>query len=182
MVQQSDDVEELLTSIRNGTTEIAIMPTAHIDAAMCHEIILEEPLVFVVRNGHPALRHPVTKQTLSSLRHVVTSESQSARMLVEASLRKAGVTRDIACVMPDLSIIPAIVEVTDLVAVTGLGFVQRYMRDHAITVLDAPVSLPRIRSALVWSKNLDDDPGHKWVRGHVAEILKAAINPTEAAA
>lgn len=180
MVPQSDDVDELLTSIRNGSTEIAIMPAAHVDTTMGYEIILEEQLVFTVRNGHPALGHPVTKQTLNSLRHVVTSESQSARLLVDASLRKAGITRDIAFVMPDLSIIPAIVEVTDLVAVTGLSFIQRYMREHAVAVLDAPVSLPRLRSALVWSANFNDDPGHKWLRSKVSSILRAAISPAAA--
>lgn len=181
MVPQSDDVEELLTSIRNGATELAIMPAAHVDTTMGHEIILEEQLVFAVRNGHPALGQPVTKETLGGLRHVVTSENQSGRLLVEASLRKAGITRDIACIMPDVSIIPAIVEVTDFVAVTGLGFVQRYMRDHAITVLEAPVSLPRLRSALVWSKNFNDDPGHKWLRSKVSSILRAAISPAPVA-
>jgi DNA-binding transcriptional LysR family regulator len=175
-VLQNLDTPSLLNDIRNGVIETAMLPAAHFDETMNHEVLTEEPLVFTVRHGHPALGQPVTKETLGKLRHVVASRNHAARTLVEEALRKAGVTREIACVMPDVSVIPAMVEVTDLVAVTGLGFIRRHMRDHAITILDAPVALPRLKSSLVWAKSFDEDQGHKWLRSRISQIVKTAIS------
>lgn len=175
-VLQSTDTPELLADIRNGTIETAIMPAAHIDDSMSHETLIEEQLVFTVRRNHPALGAPVTKEALNELRYVVASESHTGRVLVEEAMRKAGVTRDIRCLMPDVSMIPSILEVTDLVGVTGLGFVQRHLPDHALTILNAPVALPRIKSSLVWAKSFDDDQGHKWLRSRIGHILKIATS------
>ncbi|MES1991642.1 MAG: LysR family transcriptional regulator [Pseudomonadota bacterium] len=175
-VLQNPDTPQLLSDIRNGTVETAIMPAAHVDESMSHEALFEEQLVFTVRYNHPALSLPMTRETLNNLRYVVTSETHTARTLVEEALRKAGVTRDIRCVMPDVSIIPGILEVTDLVGVTGLGFIQRHLPDHALTILKAPVALPRIKSSLVWAKNFDEDQGHKWLRNRIGHILKIATS------
>ncbi|MBI1261006.1 MAG: LysR family transcriptional regulator [Rhizobiales bacterium] len=176
MVLQSIDATTLLNDIRNGSIETAFIPAAYLDGTMSHKPLVDEPLVFTVRNGHPALSKPITREMLQDFRYVVTSENHTARTLIDNALRKNGIERNVACIMPDVSIIPSIVEVTDLVAITGLGFIQRHMRDHALTILKAPITLPRIKSSLVWSKTYDDDQSHKWLRSRILHTLNTAMS------
>tara|TARA_R110002124_G_scaffold150906_2_gene317691 strand:- start:1534 stop:2466 length:933 start_codon:yes stop_codon:yes gene_type:complete len=175
-VAQTTDTPDLLNDIRNGTIETALLPFVHVDNTMSHEVLTEEPLVFAVRNGHPALNAPVTKEIMNTMRYVVASDAHAGRLLVEEALRETGVTRDVYCIMPDVSVIPAIVEVTDFVAVMGLGFIRRHMPDHAVTILKAPVNLPKLRSTLAWSAKFDEDQGHKWLRTRIIQILKTATS------
>jgi hypothetical protein len=53
---------------------------------------------------------------------------------------------------------------------------RRQQQEYAITQLHFPFELPEVHGALFWSKSMDDDPGHQWLRGQVAQIMKAAIS------
>lgn len=175
-VTQNKTPQDLQTMLRDGELDTALLPRALLEDDMSHEILLNDQLILVVRHGHQALAKPVTKETLSQLRYLVTDSGQALRQLVEEKFRDFGVERRVVCVMPDTSTTPAIVEASDIVGVVGLVQAKQILRDHPIEILHAPIRLPKVSASLIWPKTANDDQGHKWLRQRITQIIKSAIS------
>lgn len=176
MVVQDKKPQELQVMLRDGELDTAMLPRALLEEDMSHEVLINDQLILIVRKGHPALEKPVTKETLSKLRYVATSSSHALRQLADEKFEELGVTRQIVCVMPDTSMTPAIIEASDTVGVIGYVLAKQILRDHPITVLNTPLKMPKVAASLAWSKTVDEDQGHKWMRQRIAQIIKSAIS------
>jgi DNA-binding transcriptional LysR family regulator len=178
---ETRDAPALVEALHRGDIDLSLLPAPAVQAreGLSFEPINLEKLVLVARTGHPAQSKPVTREVLSNLRYVTTSNAPAAHALVEAVFKAQEIERSIAFVVPDTAAIPAIVEMTNFVGVVGSSFLARYQRDHAIVPLDAPFEFPPISVGLVWAQAADDDQGHKWMRDKTAQILKAALSVSE---
>ncbi|MDO8290316.1 MAG: LysR substrate-binding domain-containing protein [Parvibaculum sp.] len=168
----------LLESLRLGEVDLSHLPLAVVEGLedISFEHISNEKLQLMVRAGHPALSKPITLEVLSKLKYVATSNAPAVRTLVDHIFGEHGIKRDVVCVVPDTTTIPATVEMTDLVGVTSSNFLLRHQRDHALVALDTPLEFPAIRAGLVWSRAADEDQGHQWLREKAAQILRAALS------
>ncbi|MGX1197344.1 LysR family transcriptional regulator [Parvibaculum sp. MBR-TMA-1.3b-4.2] len=167
-----------IDDIRRGGIDLTILP-AHMhgnDEDISMEVLYGDKLVFAARMGHPVAGKQLDDNDLASLKFVTTGVAPAIRPIVEAEFSKRGIQRKVSCIMPDTITIPAIIEMTDNVAIMGGHDFRRQQQEYAITQLHFPFELPEVHGALFWSKSMDDDPGHQWLRGQVAQIMKAAIS------
>tara|TARA_R100001480_G_scaffold7594_3_gene15541 strand:- start:9 stop:953 length:945 start_codon:yes stop_codon:yes gene_type:complete len=167
-----------IDDIRRGGIDLTILP-AHMhgnDEDISMEVLYGDKLVFAARMGHPVAGKQLDDNDLASLKFVTTGVAPAIRPIVEAEFSKRGIQRKVSCIMPDTITIPAIIEMTDNVAIMGGHDFRRHQQDYAITQLQFPFELPEVHGALFWSKSMDDDPGHQWLRRQVAQIMKAAIS------
>lgn len=175
LIPQETDPAHTLASVRNGDLDTGVLIAAVVDDTVNHAIVSNEKLVFAVRKGHPLAGKPVTAEALCNARHIASHNTPGIRSYLDNTLTQQGVDRSGAMLAPNTTSIPAILEVSDLVAIIGENFVKRYMRDHALAILDTPIVLPTLRAALIWSKAAEDDQGHKWLRQHIEQILKTVF-------
>ena len=167
-----------IDDIRRGGIDLTILP-AHMhgnDEDISMEVLYGDKLVFAARMGHPVAGKQLDDNDLASLKFVTTGVAPAIRPIVEAEFSKRGIQRKVSCIMPDTITIPAIIEMTDNVAIMGGHDFRRHQQEYAITQLHFPFELPDVHGALFWSKSMDDDPGHQWLRGQVVQIMKAAIS------
>ena len=169
---------EMLEDIRRGEVDLTILPSyVHgNDPDISADVLYDDKLIFAARAGHPAAGKRLDDCDLSNLKFVTTANSPALRAIVEAEFSIRGLQRKVSCMMPDTITIPAIIELTDNVAIMGYNDFLRHKREYAITQLHFPFELPEVQSALLWSKSMDDDAGHQWLREQVAQIMKAAIS------
>lgn len=168
---------EMIEALRRGEVDLNFLPAQvrgnHDDISM--EVVNADKLIFVVRKGHPALDREVTDEDLASLRFVTTDNSPALRAIVDAVFAQRGIERKISCSMPDTLTIPAIIEMTDGVAIMGYHYFLRHQKEYALSQIHLPFELPHVDGALFWSRAMDSDTGHQWLRGQVAEIMKTAV-------
>ena len=169
---------QMLDDIRRGEVDLTILP-AYVrgnDEDISADILYADKLIFTVRAGHPAAGKQLEDSDLGALKFVTTANSPALRAIVESEFAKRGVQRRVSCLMPDTITIPAIIEMTDNVAIMGYHDFLRHKREYAIVQLRLPFELPEVQGALFWSKSMDSDPGHQWLREQVSQIMKAAIS------
>ncbi|MBO6634499.1 LysR family transcriptional regulator [Parvibaculum sp.] len=168
---------EMIEALHRGEVDLIFLPAQvrgnHNDISV--ETVNADKLIFVVRKGHPALERDVTDKDLVSLRFVTADNSPALRAIVEAEFARRGVERRISCSMPDTLTIPAIIEMTDGVAIMGYHYFLRHQKEYALSQLHLPFELPHVDGALFWSRSLDGDTGHQWLRKQVADIMKTAV-------
>lgn len=172
----TQDAPSIQAAVRAGDLDMCSIPTLAVEDDMDFETFIEEELVLIVRSNHPLLGAPVTKQVLSDQRHVVPNSAQPMRLLVDEAFRKFGAERQVACVVPRTSDVPAVVEVSNLIGAVGRSFVRNVMRDHAISILETPFPMPRVEGALIWAKASSEDQGVQWLRERMLRILKTGLS------
>lgn len=175
IIPQEIDPGHTLASVRSGDLDTGVLLTSVVDETVNHTIVSDEKLVFVASKSHPLAGKPVTVEELRNARHIASYNTPGIRAYLDNTLEQHGIDRRDAMLAPNTISIPAIVEVSDLVAIIGENFVKRYMRDHALAILDTGIELPSLRAALIWSKAADDDLGHQWLRRHIEQILKTVF-------
>ena len=126
--------------------------------------------------GLPASGKEPDERDLAEIRFVTTANSPALRSMVEDALSKYGIERKGACIRPDTITTPAIVDMTGNAAIMGRQFFRHHQRDYAITQLHFSFELPDVRGTLFWSKSMDDDDVHRWLREQVTQIIKAALS------
>lgn len=169
---------EMIDAIRRSEIDLTILP-AHVrgnDDDISVEVLYGDKLIFAVRARHPLAEKQLEDGDLRDLKFVTTANSPALRAMVEAEFSNRGVRRRVSCIMPDTITIPAIVEMTDNVAIMGYHDFLRHKQEYAIAELHLPFELPDVHGALFWSRSMDNDAGHQWLREQVAQIMKAAIS------
>ena len=62
---------------------------------------------------------------------------------------------------------------TDLVAALSRRVAEPFARMLPLRLFEPPLRLRASRVGMVWHDSLEDDPGHRWLRGVVAEVAAA---------
>ncbi|MGK2742181.1 LysR family transcriptional regulator [Tepidicaulis sp. LMO-SS28] len=173
----------LLEALRRGETDISILPLGAVAAEkdISFSAFNSDTLAVVARAEHPIFDSgtPVSTEALASARYVTTNNAPALRALAETVFAEHGIERNVACVMPDTSTIPSIVEMTDYLGIVGKSFLKRHQRDHAIAEVKTPFTFPQIKAGLVWARSADEDQGLQWLRHKAEGILKSAVTVGE---
>ena len=87
------------------------------------------------------------------------------RGVTDEALSQAGLARRVVLWVPHfLFVIPTLLD-TDLVAMLP----PRLVRDApGLQVVEPPVAVPGFEMAMLWHERRHRDPGHRWLREHLA--------------
>ncbi len=162
-------------ALRNGDIEIGGIPTFAISDDISYEPVWREQMTLIVSRTHPLANvgTPSIAQ-LNELNFVFSTHIPAVYEFVESLFRAQGVKRHRACTTADTHTIYKIVSVTDLGAIVGRNFARHHNVDGQLALLDLPFEMPSFELNLAWSRSLDDDQGHKWMREHALSIMRSA--------
>jgi DNA-binding transcriptional LysR family regulator len=126
----------------------------------------------LVRPEHPALEGGFDLESWVAYPHVVVRQERAGVNLIDAMIEEAGLSRDIGLTIPQFLLGPPAVESTDLIYaaphILAADAVQRY----DIVARPLPVPAPEVDAAVLWHERWDADPGHRWFRTGIREVLR----------
>ena len=134
-----------------------------------------ERAVLVARRRHPGARGRMTKQRLAALRHVEiqVAPGRGFRGLAPAYAH-AGITRDIAVVVPSFIAAAAIVAASDLVATLPTSLVATLGDRLGLQVVEAAAPRVVTEIKLAWHERTHEDPALSAFR---ELVIRAAGDP-----
>lgn len=135
--------------------------------------LLNEPLVCLMREGHPLAREgALTLQSYQRARHLTSLEHVPGQgTIIDNQLMDLGVVVQTAVHTQFLSLAPAILARTDLVFTTGRLLAEAFAREEALVIMPFPTVTPPMRYRLVWHERTHADQALRWVRD---ELVAAA--------
>ncbi|MDE2515361.1 MAG: LysR family transcriptional regulator [Rhodospirillales bacterium] len=171
------------TALREGAVDLEIGIAADVAPELRRQGLFHDRLVGVVRTGHPLLAGPgATVERYAACNHVAAAPRGMVSGPVDAGLAAHGLRREVAVVVPGFPDALRIARHSDLVAL-----VPRSCLGHALPgseamrpgleVFDLPVAVPEFAIAALWHPRLDADPAHRWLRGLVRGLCRAAYPP-----
>ncbi len=143
--------------------------------------VVEEDLV-VLDAESIASQTPITLETYAARSYVGFTLPVSRARILDRSLARQGVRRDIRFRMPTIASIPAVVESTGSLATIPARFAAKCEQRYAVKACVPDFPLPRIALFLVWHAQTQNDPAELWFRERLMSIIarpeRVAISAT----
>jgi DNA-binding transcriptional LysR family regulator len=132
--------------------------------------LLGDRYVVVLRRGHPFLRRRRSGRTLlaalGELEFVaVRTHADTRRILQLMQLEER-----LRLVTEHFLVLPSIVQATDLAALVPRDIAEGFGAENAI--VEPPFPLRDFTVSLHWSRRVEAEPGHRWMRGLIGEVFR----------
>jgi DNA-binding transcriptional LysR family regulator len=151
-----------------GEHDLAVGTYDDVGERFAQAPLLEDSFVVAMRRNHPALRRPLTLETLAGLPHLEISSSGEDPSFVDQRLDARGLSRNITHRAPRLSA-AAILAATDMVAVLSRRLAEHWKRTYGLSSCELPFASPTIRIGMLWHRRFDGQPAHRWLRGVIQQ-------------
>lgn len=129
--------------------------------------LLTEDYVVLLREGHPLRDLLTSRDSLAALEFIlVQSHIEPAKALL-----RLGLEDRIRLTIPHFSVVPPLLMATDLAVIIPQRPARRFAGQGGLAVVAADLGLPTVTVGLHWVWRVHNDPGHRWLRETVVELL-----------
>jgi len=159
--------------LRQGEVDVALLRPREEPADIAHEPAIEEQLVSMVRADHPLLRARITAAAYVRWPHAIFRITDGGPTAVDAMLDAEGLSRHVPLRLPYFLAAPALACESDLVITLPRSAARAFERRWPVAVFVPPLPPIRYTVHMIWSRHLDADPGHRWLRSLVLATAHA---------
>lgn len=149
--------------------DLAFGPLGGTSGQVRSRLMLVDPFVCLLRRDHPVTELDLAQYL--SLGHVLVSPRGLPGGVVDSALAMRGLERRVTVQVQNFSVAPILVAETDLVTTLPRTFALRAAETLPLRILAPPLPLPETRVHAVWHERWHNDPGHRWLRELVADVL-----------
>ncbi len=168
---------ETLRLISEGELDALITTRRDLTSHLHARLLLTDPLVFVVRRGHPLARNP-TAAAYRAADHIGSLvQSRGTGGGLESRLMQAGLALRIQVRTQFLSLAQQMLCQSDLVFTTGHTLGMAMARQAPLVALPLPVAVDPLRYNLVWHERTHRDPAASWFRKQVIDCATGLTAP-----
>lgn len=162
----------LASDLQAGNPQLAVY-TEPVDGGSCfHEKLFEDRMAVIARKDHPRIKgKTISKELYGELEHIISARSgpQDASPF-DLICRQNNIERRIRLATPIPSIIPEIVNMTDLVAATTRRMASYFRRHFDVAAYDLPFKDASITYSMMWHRRFNEDESHVWLRKQIREV------------
>ena len=164
------EVEDIADALGAGALDLAIGFLPALGAPVRRRALFRDPYLCLMRVGHPI--KTLTKKSFLNASHALVTYRGGHRVIEEA-LERAGLARRIALRVPHFTVVPMVLERTDLVLTLPARVARVFESRGKLKALAPPVPIPPAEVALHWHERFEPDPGNRWLRSIMIELYSA---------
>ncbi|WP_219268357.1 LysR family transcriptional regulator [Pseudomonas sp. Xaverov 259] len=165
------DKNKLPEQMESGDIDLALTGKDAVDKAS-QLLLLEEEFRLGQRIGHPRGTGPVTLAAYTQLEHVLVSgDGGGFYGFMDEALARKGLARRVGVSVQYYSLVPLILQTTDLVCTLPAQFLERYAGTLQSSAL--PLEVQRYNLYAAWHSRFDQDPAHAWLRSMLSQCAAA---------
>ena len=164
------EVEDIGDALASGNLDLAVGFLPALGPPLQRRSLFRDPYVCLMRIDHPRIEGKLTRKKFLAASHALVSYRGGHRVIEEA-LERAGLARRIALRVPHFTVVPMVLERTDLILTLPARVARVYERRGRLKSLPPPVPIPPAEVAVHWHERFDSDPGNRWLREVLIELL-----------
>ncbi len=161
------EVDDIADALAAGALDLAIGFLPGLAAPVRRQALFRDPYLCLMRADHPI--KALTKKKFLEASHALVIYRGGHRVIEEA-LERAGLSRRIALRVPHFTVVPMVLERTDLVLTLPARVARVFERRGRLKALPPPVPIPPAEVAVHWHERFEADPGNRWLRGVMVEL------------
>ena len=162
------DLEE---DLQSGELDAALDVMVPLSAEVRRERLGADAMVVLARAGHPVVQGSLSLETYLAMEHVLVTGRRHGGGYEDLELGRHGWTRRIRVRCQQRAAANDIVSRSDLLVTMSRGYAEQVNRNTGNQMLPFPSDIPPLELFLYWHANVDDDPGSRWFRQMLLEVL-----------
>jgi len=162
------EVEDIADALAAGALDLAIGFLPGLAAPVRRQALFRDPYLCLMRADHPIVT--LTRKRFLDASHALVIYRGGHRVIEEA-LERAGVARRIALRVPHFTVVPMVLERTDLILTLPARVARVFERRGKLKALPPPVPIPSAEVAVHWHERFEADPGNRWLRQQVVDLF-----------
>jgi len=164
------EVEDIGDALAAGALDLAVGFLPGLGPPVRRQPLFRDPYVCLMRADHPAVDGKLTRAKFLAASHALVSYKGGHRVIEEA-LERAGLARRITLRVPHFTVVPMVLERSDLILTLPSRVARVYQRRGNFKSLPPPVPIPPADVAAHWHERFERDPGSRWLREMVMELF-----------
>lgn len=164
--------DDMPRRLATAEADIAVDAFATENDQLRRQVLLEERLVVVARQGHPVLQGDCSKQQFLAAEHVVLPD-RNRRLPLDQILNKPGWQRRTGARVTQFASMLATCSRSDMIATVPERMARQYAGALGLQTLAFPATIPPLPVYLLWAPVMDTDPAHQWFRQRLLDSLSA---------
>lgn len=164
------ELEDISHALAAGSLDVAMGFLPGLGAPVRRKALFRDPYVCLLRAGHPI--ETLTRKKFLEASHALVSYRGGHRVIEEA-LERAGLSRRIVLRVPHFTVVPMVLERTDLILTLPARVARVYERSGGFKLLSPPVPIPSAEVAVHWHERFDADSGNRWLREQLIALFAA---------
>ena len=164
------EVEDIGDALAVGSLDLAVGFLPGLGPPVRRQPLFRDPYVCLMRADHPDIGKKLTRKQFLAASHALVSYKGGHRVIEEA-LERAGLARKIALRVPHFTVVPMVLERTDLILILPSKVARVYQQRGKFKALPPPVQIPPADVAAHWHERFERDPGNRWLRELVMELF-----------
>ena len=164
----SADTPKMLES---GEADLALGFIPQLEAGFYQQALFRQDYVCMVSADHPRIRKGLTLADFEAEDHAVVSFSGTGHLILDRELARQGITRRVALRIPNFLGVAFVIEHTDLIVTIPRRLGEVLEGRGRFRIFPVPFELPDYAVKQHWHERYHHDPGNRWLRGLISELL-----------
>jgi DNA-binding transcriptional LysR family regulator len=166
---------EIPGALENGSIELAISSLPERPQHFYEQVLYYHDYEVIAWVTHPRLTSALTLDDYLREAHIVVA-SGSERHLVSTALTPHNWTRKVIATTGGFLGLPWLLERSEWLATIPTHLAGAFKQSFAIRSFPVPFPVPRYPIASHWHPRSHDDPGHRWMRQFVFDLMRQYPN------
>ena len=164
------DTEDISDALAAGALDLAMGFLPGLGPPVQRQALFRDPYLCLMRADHPTIGERLTKKLFLEASHALVTYRGGHRVIEEA-LERAGIARRIALRVPHFTVVPMVLERTDLVLTLPARVARVFERRGKLKTLPPPMPIALAEVALHWHERFEADPGNRWLREQIVALF-----------
>ena len=167
--------EDWRSALRSGELDLKLGRSYDPGPGLLYEDLLDERFVGVIREEHPLKAKRISLERYAGLLHLRIATTpgiqDTTADLIDAQLQARGLTRRVALTVPHFLVAPFVVASSDLILTAPKRLIDCLCGPLRLRIVSPELPKADYSLSQVWSKDRNDAPASRWLRGAVRRSL-----------
>jgi DNA-binding transcriptional LysR family regulator len=164
-----------------GDVDLALGFMPQLDAGFYQQSLFRQHYVCMASADHPRIQGRLDLARFEAEEHAVVSTSGTGHLFVDRELARQNITRRVALRIPNFLGVAFVVENTDLLVTIPTRLGEVLAGRGRFGIYPVPFELPDYAVKQHWHARFHQDPGNRWLRRLIHELLgeEGAADPAQ---
>ena len=157
--------------LEEGAVDLAVGFMPQLDAGFYQQTLFMQNFVCLAAQNHPRIGAKLTRKRFEAEAHAVVSTSGTGHAIVDTTLARLGLKRNVVVRLSSFLSVARIVAHTELIVVVPRILGNVLATQEPVKLLEPPFTLPAYAVKQHWHERFHADPGNAWLRRTVAQLF-----------
>ena len=157
--------------LEDGAVDLAVGFMPQLDAGFYQQTLFMQNFVCLAARNHPRIGARLTRRRFEAEAHAVISSSGTGHAIVDKTIARLGLARDVVVRLSSFLSVARIVAHTELIVIVPRILGEVLATQEPVRLLEPPFALPSYAVKQHWHERFHADAGNMWLRRTVAQLF-----------